>query len=225
MNWIQRFLAAITTHKADPNAHHIPTAPGWTPTGDGGTKVAAADIEAAAGIPLTKLEDAVCSKTEADNKIAADTEVTEGAFDGTNVKNSNDTRKETSSTSYVKKKEVKLNENLDKICRIKFAIQSGVTGKTVYGRIYKNGIALGAEQSWNINEYSIKSEDFAANEFQTNDLVQIYVKMSADAEAIDVKDMRFYYDTLDTITKIGTHELVSPLHIEKPSISMTNQDP
>ncbi|MBA7478131.1 hypothetical protein ES707_13552 [subsurface metagenome] len=160
------------------------------------------------------------------NKAATEVaEVTEGAFDGTNIKNSNDTRQETSSTSYVKKKEVILNENLDKICRIKFAIQSGVVGKAVYGRIYKNGIALGVEQFWNMEEYSIKSEDFAANEFQTNDLVQIYVKISADADSIDVKDMRFYYNTLDTITGIGTHELVNPLHIKKPSISMTNQDP
>lgn len=26
MNWIQRFLTAIATHKADPNAHHVPAA-------------------------------------------------------------------------------------------------------------------------------------------------------------------------------------------------------
>ncbi len=52
MNWIQRFLTAIATHKADVSAHHA--------------KTVIADLSP---IALADLNPAVCSKTEAQGKV------------------------------------------------------------------------------------------------------------------------------------------------------------
>ncbi|GAJ20780.1 unnamed protein product, partial [marine sediment metagenome] len=88
------------------------------------------------------------------------------------VRNSNDTQRETSSTSYVKLKEVLFNADLN-ACRITFegARCTGSAGN-VKLRIYKNGIAIGTEQQFVNPTFQLKSEDFTG--FVSGDLIQIY---------------------------------------------------
>lgn len=84
MNWIQRFLTAIATHKADVAAHHAKTTAGELNLADMAerahgslTGVLAAQHHAKtvigdlAPIALANLDANVCSEAEADNKIAA----------------------------------------------------------------------------------------------------------------------------------------------------------
>lgn len=78
--------------------------------------------------------------------------------------------KKTSSTNYVKVAEVKILSA--GIIRVKFSLSNEV-GYTTYGRVYKNGVAIGAERSVRSSAYTIFTEDFTVSK---NDLIQIYIK-------------------------------------------------
>jgi hypothetical protein len=57
--------------------------------------------------------------------------------------------------------------------RVRFALKSLSGTGTVYGRIYRNGIAAGIEHILTDDEYTLYTEDIAVT---FNDLVQIYAK-------------------------------------------------
>jgi len=59
--------------------------------------------------------------------------------------------------------------------RIKFSMRSH-NGNTVYGRIYKNGVAIGTQRSTTSTSYQTYSEDFSG--IAIGDLIQLYVKSS-----------------------------------------------
>ena len=60
--------------------------------------------------------------------------------------------------------------------RVKFRIEhSPGTGYTAYGRIYKNGAAVGVEHSTNVANYQYFYDDIAV---VVGDLVQLYVYSS-----------------------------------------------
>jgi len=136
------------------------------------------------------------------------------------LRNSNDTEKPTVSAVYVKLKEVRMNAALAG-CRIKFDLMTTpAMGETAYARIYKNGVAIGTEQSEAAGVYTTVIDDLTG--FALNDLIQIYAKNSAGTAF--VRNMRFYYS--EYVTTIGTKGLVTHLAtITDPTISMTNQDP
>ena len=83
-----------------------------------------------------------------------------------------DTEESSLSTSYFKKKEIKLFDIGQ--FRVYFELKSP-SGVPVYGQIYKNGVALGTERSTSSPTYVVFTEDF---NFSKNDLVQLYVKTS-----------------------------------------------
>ena len=106
---------------------------------------------------------------------------------------SNNTQQDYSSTSYTKEKETKCNRPLNGV-RIKFDMKRNSAGTTAYGRIYRNGVAIGTEQSDGVSApgtWITYSEDF--NDFYLNDLIQIYGKQSGGVSG-SFRNFRLYYD-------------------------------
>lgn len=185
-------------------------------------------------IALAQLDTAVCSETEADGKITthaedSDAHHTKTPVDTATIKasnvlrNSNNAEKSTNSLSYVKIKEVKLNEALSG-CRVKFALVRDLSPEISYARIYKNGEAIGTEiqRQEQTDVWGVYTQDFSG--WEADDLIQIYAKTSNVGNNSRVKDMRFYYTKW--ITDIGGIDLVTDLESgDDPTISVTNQDP
>lgn len=135
------------------------------------------------------------------------------------LRNSNDAEKTTDALVHTKIKEVLLNADLD-ACRIKFDLRS--TGWAVWGRIYKNGVAIGIDQTRGGAGTTTFTEDFTG--FVSGDLIQIYAKTTNAPNPVFVSNMRFYYD--HAVASIGGHALQTTLPTTTdPTISMTNQDP
>ena len=115
------------------------------------------------------------------------------------LRHSNDTLKSTTSTTPVKLKEIKMNNDLPAM-RIKFDIRRNTTssscGGNVYGQIYKNGQAWGTQQSWANLDWTTFSEDFT--DIKKNDLIQLYAWSeygSSDTcdDIAEVQNFRIYY--------------------------------
>ena len=78
-----------------------------------------------------------------------------------NIRNSHNAEATSTSASYVKVKTITLTHGLIGQQRFIFEIKTSdsVTPETAYGRIYRNGVALGTEQSDVTGAYVSKSED------------------------------------------------------------------
>jgi len=140
-----------------------------------------------------------------------------------NLRNSNDAERNYTNIPYTKKKECLLNAALA-ACRIKFDLCTNDGAVAAYGRIYKNGVAIGTERSTTTltPDYETFTEDLSG--FAENDLIQIYIHSATSGYIASVKNFRFYYD--QTITAIGDDTLVTALlTTTDPTISITNQDP
>jgi hypothetical protein len=118
------------------------------------------------------------------------------------LRHSNDAEKTTSATSYTKIKEIVINKAYDKL-RVKFnAYRSGGSYSTT-AQIYKNGVALGTEQTLG-DTTTVYSEDLGP--FVAGDLLQIYAQsQGGTAHALN---FRIYYD-----------EKIIPI------VNFTSQDP
>ncbi len=139
-----------------------------------------------------------------------------------NLRHSNDTERSTASSSYTKVKECLLLEDIS-ACRIKFTIRELINGQTAYGRIYKNGVAIGTERSTTSNTGEEFSEDFT--NLVAGDLIQIYIKKSVTGNTAYAKNFRFYWDNILQITKIENLELATPIDTTTSYlVSITNQD-
>ena len=106
------------------------------------------------------------------------------------IANSNDTQRSTESTSYTKLKESQLKEDFS-VLRIKFTLKMINMGGTAYGKIYKNGVAFGAERSTQSNTGVEFSEDFT--NLNKYDLIQVYGHSGSSAYPIYVSNFRFAY--------------------------------
>ena len=136
------------------------------------------------------------------------------------IHNYNDVEKLSTNTIYVKMKEIKLNEDLPAV-RIFFDLRTNVANALVYGTIYKNGIAIGTEQSTNSTTVVTFNQDFTG--FVANDLIQIYLKIEAGGgQAAYATNFRLAYDIkLDILMGQRLETLVVLVN----TISITNQDP
>ena len=74
--------------------------------------------------------------------------------------------------------------------RIKFDIKSENGATTVYGRIYRNGVAVGTEQSTTSTTYVTKSEDISG--WSAGDLIQLYTKTGTSGVIVYVENYRVY---------------------------------
>jgi hypothetical protein len=77
----------------------------------------------------------------------------------------------TAQAAYLKIKEIKI--NYAGVHRIKFLLYNNDGVSTVYGRIYKNGVAFGTERSTSNSVPVLFTEDLT---FAKGDLIQMYIK-------------------------------------------------
>lgn len=116
-----------------------------------------------------------------------------GAFESyasDTLRTSADTTKTVDYADYTKVKEVQFND-VSGTLRIKFDL-SGDGSYACYGRVYKNGVALGTERALSAGSFTTYSEDLS---FSYGDLIQLYGKANGSANCSDkVKNFRIYYD-------------------------------
>jgi len=114
-----------------------------------------------------------------------------------NLKASSDNVQNTTSASYTKIKEITVADYAPKISdkdigklRIKFDLATNNTSVAAYGRIYKNGSAVGTERSTQSTSYVTFTEDL---EFKAGDKIQLYAHSNGTSIA-SVRNFRIYAD-------------------------------
>ena len=91
--------------------------------------------------------------------------------------------------SYTLVKEMRITRNCASL-RITFDLKTGDGINTAYGRIYKNGVALGTERSTKSTSYTTYTQDFTS--LVPGDLIQLCVKTQyADRSAV-VRNLQLY---------------------------------
>lgn len=117
-----------------------------------------------------------------------------------NVRNSHDAEATSTSASYVKVKTITLTYGLVGVARFLFDLKTSDAGTPTpaYGRIYRNGVALGTEQSDVTGAYVTKSEDITQN-WNPGDTVELWVKI-AGGNTVSVQNFRIAYDDAPSIT-------------------------
>ena len=94
-------------------------------------------------------------------------------------------------TDYRKVKEITV--NITGTIRVYFELMIETTSNYyAYGRIYKNGVAIGTERSTNSTTYVAYSEDIAVS---AGDKIQLYVKATQKTYLAMVRNFRLKYDT------------------------------
>lgn len=117
-----------------------------------------------------------------------------------NVRNSHNAEATSTSAAYVKVKTITLTYGLVGIARFLFDLKTSDAGTPTpaYGRIYRNGVALGTEQSDVTGAYVTKSEDITQN-WNPGDTVELWVKI-AGGNTVSVQNFRIAYDDAPSIT-------------------------
>lgn len=140
---------------------------------------------------------------------------------GTPVTINNATQKTTTSLTYVKVKEMKVNEAWTGSWRCGFTIV-GDSSHLAYGQVYVNGVVKGAEHS----SFEPGGEGFTDDitlDLAVNDLIQIYAHMVTGGTCA-IQGMTLQYQW--NIKAIGGKTLVTALPTTDTTvISVTNQDP
>lgn len=111
-----------------------------------------------------------------------------------NVRNSHDAEATSTSASYVKVKTITLSNGLVGQQRFLFDLKTSDAGtpETAYGRIYRNGVALGSEQTDVTGGYVTKSEDITQT-WNPGDTCELWVKIG-NGDTVSVQNFRIAYD-------------------------------
>jgi len=88
-------------------------------------------------------------------------------------------------------KEVEMRVGISGTYRVSFSIRNGNSDQDTYGRVYKNSVAFGTEQSVHGLGWVVKTEDLV---FSGGDLVQIYTKTSLAGTQARLKEFRIKGD-------------------------------
>jgi len=126
-----------------------------------------------------------------------------------NIRNSYDAETSSTSNTYEKVKTITLANGLLGEVRFNFMIKfidNGGNGTTAYGRIYRNGVALGTEQSTTEIVYDPKSEDIEQN-WLPGDTVELWVKTNdfSETDAVYANNFKIAYDDDATIAVASTN--------------------
>ena len=119
---------------------------------------------------------------------------------------SNDVEDGVNSVPYVKSKEMKIIGRIYSESRFRFTfdIKTGLATHLVYGKIYKNGIPIGTEQSDGTGVYATKTEDINIGNWMVGDTIELWVKYNAFPASVYVKNFRLCGATSPLInTKFG----------------------
>ena len=117
------------------------------------------------------------------------------------AQNASATEKSTNSLTAVKLKEVKLDYAFTGSIRITFDMKRDI-GYVGHAQIYRNGAAIGTDQTTTSTTDDNKSQDFTGITWAVNDLIQLYGWMSAGGGSyiVYVNDFNFLYDLKYTTT-------------------------
>jgi hypothetical protein len=122
-----------------------------------------------------------------------------------NVRNSHDAEATSTSGTYAKAKTMVINKGLVGQARFLFDIHTELgIGETAYGRIYRNGVALGSEQTTTGNTYTTKSQDITQT-WNPGDTCELYIKNNGGGLNTYVRNFRIAYDDSPTITVSTTN--------------------
>lgn len=124
-----------------------------------------------------------------------------------NVRNSFDSEEHIHATTYTEIKRIILTNGLVGQARFKFDIKTTDSGtpKTAYAKIYRNGVALGSEQTDITGSYVTKSEDITQT-WNPGDVVQIFAKVDVGTpDAVYIQNFRICYDDAATIAVASTN--------------------
>jgi hypothetical protein len=108
-----------------------------------------------------------------------------GLTTGTLVFSSADTTRGQNGTTYTKNKEIEILES--GTFTITFDLRADNGADTAFGRVYKNDVAFGTEQTTSSTTFVEKSENLA---FVAGDLIQLYSKNSAGGGGTEVRNFR-----------------------------------
>ena len=108
---------------------------------------------------------------------------------------SSDSEEYHGSITYTNEKEITIPDDIfsnDSELRIKFDLKSANMAITVYGRIYRNGVAVGTERSTTSTSYVNFSDDISG--WSAGDLIQLYTRTAASGIVVYVQNFRVYGD-------------------------------
>lgn len=118
------------------------------------------------------------------------------------LRDSEDAITNISQTSYTKELEITVPAGIiSGTLRIKFAMNETASG-TSYGKIYKNGVALGSQRSTLGATYTTYSEDLS--DWQEGDTIELWAYHNAGSGNGNVKEFRVYcdYDTISIVPSV-----------------------
>lgn len=115
-----------------------------------------------------------------------------------NARNSHDAEATSQSITYVKVKTITLTNGLIGQQRFLFDLKTSNVLNTANGKIYRNGVALGIEQSDVTGVYVTKSEDITQT-WAPGDTVEVWVKIDNAAQIVYVQNFRIAYDDFPNV--------------------------
>lgn len=115
-----------------------------------------------------------------------------------NVRNSHDAEATTQAIVYTKLKTITLTNGLVGQARFLFDLKTSNVANTATARIYRNGVALGAEQTDVTGAYVTKSEDLTQT-WNPGDTAELWAKIDNAAETCYVRNFRIAYDESPTV--------------------------
>jgi hypothetical protein len=109
------------------------------------------------------------------------------------------------SVTYEKKRTVTFANGISGTLRIEFYLRVTVNdGTWAYGRIYKNGVALGTEQSTQSDVDVLMTEDINVGVLAPGDTLELWIHTSNAADAALAQLLKIYYDNAaDTVLVAG----------------------
>ena len=118
---------------------------------------------------------------------------------GSSLLISADTEKSTMEVTYSLAKRIKLSRR-DGTFRISFGLKIANAAYIAYGKVYKNGVAVGTEQTTSSDTYVTKSEDIAG--FSGGDNVELYYHTNDANYGASVNNFRIYSSIPEVSTVI-----------------------
>ena len=127
------------------------------------------------------------------------------AYPSETLRLSDDTEATTTSTTYVKLKEITLTDDGITAIRTKFDLRADADYQSAWGRIYKNDVAVGTERYKDRASWDTYTEDIVCIK---GDKIQLYAKTGNVLKPAHVRNFRIYYSFVvgrDPIRIRGLH--------------------
>jgi hypothetical protein len=121
-----------------------------------------------------------------------------------NIRNSHDSDVDWLPVVYEVRKTITLTNGLLGAQRFLFDLRTENASTTAYGRIYRNGVALGTEQSTTSTVFVTKSQDITQN-WAPGDTVELWVKTSNGLNYAHVNNFRIAYDDAPIPTVVSVN--------------------